>query len=196
MLWAHPVPCWQYGRWLWRYSNICTPTQYTNCCCKVAKSACMPKKQINKRQWSLWYAWSPKNLTMPSSIHSYLTSTARLKMLQQWQGLHFHQSLGNLLRHSHICSELSKCVITSLWELCYHDRERERERVYNVLLGGDLWKLTLCCNSNKRKLIWDIHLIMCGTGRSSEQAWRVWQGDVWLIRTTGCGHSSHSFGTS
>lgn len=44
----------------------------------------------------------------------------------QWQGRHLQQSLGNVLRHSHICSELSKRVITSLRELSYHDRERER----------------------------------------------------------------------
>lgn len=58
---------------------------------------------------------------------------------------HFHHSHVNLLRHFHICSELSKCVITSLWELFYHNRERAYKMRSWEETGE---KLTLCRNFN------------------------------------------------
>ena len=63
-------------------------------------------------------------------------------MLLQWgQSLHFRQCLVNMLRHFHICSELSKCVITSLWEIIFITIESKRVK---CALRRRLVKSLLC----------------------------------------------------
>lgn len=123
MLRATGVPCWEYGTCLWWYSDICCYTTHKLLLLLKfrvmhAESPRMPGQENKNEAQSM----KPSKKKPHGVIFHHFT--LNISSPHQWQGRHFQQTYWD--RHSHICSELSECVITSLWELSYHNRERER----------------------------------------------------------------------
>lgn len=121
----------------------------------------VPVINCHPKMWRT--AWSPNKwwtiLFLPAFFHPF-TSSARPRR-EFLAALTVTRSalpprLVNLLRLSHICSGLSECVITSLWEIFYHYIERERPCEM-----GRLAKSSLCVVTFAKESWFEIIISWC-----------------------------------
>lgn len=146
--------------------------------CVQNLSACEEKKKKGA-QWPLWlknkikkkpkYGENFYNLTRsfmrPYFFHlDHQTGGSAVCVDAAVDGTrHSNRSSPNLLRHSqHLLRIIQMCHCFLMGVML----SRQSGRLHQMCAwGGDLWKLTLCCQTNERKLIiLDIHLIMGGAG--------------------------------